>query len=269
MDDELAALSAGAAREPESLAFLRLGELLRAQGRLDVAARVVVAGLEHHPYLPDAHDLYARILVDQGQFERAEEEWGVVLAIDPRHAGAHKGLGFLAYNRGDLDAALDHLELALSADPTDQRVVAALRRVRKEFEAVLETRGSPGAPAGAAAADIFAGLEGAGSGILLADVQGRVLGGAMRREGGVDIAEEVAAHLAGVSQEALRTAQLLDLGRWQFVLVEAERQNLYLEEPAEETLLLLARDRSMPAGRLAVVAQRAAVIATRWLEAQR
>lgn len=269
MRDELAAWSAEAARERESLAFLRLGELLRARGQLEAAARVVVAGLEHHPYLPDAHDLYARILVDQGEFERAEEEWGLVLAIDPRHAGAHKGLGFLAYKRGELDAALDHLELALSADPTDQRVVAALRRVRQEFEAVLEPQRPVGGLAGAPAADIFAGLEGAGSGILLADVQGRVLGGAMRRGDDVDVAEEVAAHLVGVSQEAARTAQLLDLGRWHFVLVEAERQNLYLEEPAEGTLLLLARDRSVPAGRLAVIAQRAAVVATRWLEAQR
>ncbi len=268
MSDEIAALTAELARRPESLEFLRLGELLRAQGRLDAAARVVVGGLGHHPYLPDAHDLYARILVDQGEFERAEEEWGVVLAIDPRHAGAHKGLGFLAYKRGDLEAALDHLELALSVDPTDQRVVAALRRVRREFEALLENQASVATPSAAQPTDVFAGLEGAGSGILLADVQGRVLAGAMRREDGVVVAEEVAAHLAGVSREAARTAQILDLGAWRFLLVEAERQNLYLGEPVEDTLLLLARDRSVPAGRLAVIAQRAAAAATRWLEAQ-
>ncbi|GBD33542.1 MAG: hypothetical protein KatS3mg081_0678 [Gemmatimonadales bacterium] len=269
MGDEIAALSAEVARDPQSLAFLRLGEVLRAQGQLEAAARVVVGGLGHHPYLPDAHDLYARILVDQGEFERAEEEWGMVLAIDPRHAGAHKGLGFLAYKRGDLDAALDHLELALAADPTDQRVVNALRRVRKEFERLLQAQGSVAVPPAAPPSDLFAGLEGAGSGILLADAQGRVLAGAMRREDGIDVAEEVAAHLAGVSQEAARTAQLLDLGQWRFLLAEAEHQNLYLGEPVEDTLLLLARDRSVPAGRLAVVAQRAAVVATRWLEAQR
>jgi tetratricopeptide (TPR) repeat protein len=266
--DEIALLSEEVAREPEGLAFLRLGELLRARGQLDAAARVVVGGLRHHPYLAEAHDLYARILVDRGEFELAEEEWGMVLAIDPRHAGAHRGLGFLAYKKGDLDAALDHLELALSADPADRRVVNALRRVRKEYEDWLRIRGSAVSPVAAPPSDVFAGLEGAGSGILLADVQGRVLAGAMRTEDGIDVAEEVAAHLAGVSQEAARTTHLLGLGRWRFVLAEGERQNLYLSEPVEDMLLLLARDRSVPAGRLAVVAQRAAQVATRWLEAQ-
>lgn len=268
VNGEIGALSGELARDPSSLAFLQLGELLRTRGQLDAAAKVVLAGLEHHPYLPEAHDLYAKILVDAGDFDRAEEEWGMVLTLAPRHAGAHKGLGFLAYRRGDLDAALDHLELALSADPTDQQVINALRRVRGEFQRLEAAQGSPASGAGRAMGDVFAGLEGSGSGILLADAQGRVLAGGMLRRDGRDVAEEVAAHLAGVSHEAARTTKLLEMGQWQFVLAEAEGQNLYLGEAAE-ALLLLARDRSVPAGRLAVIAQRASLVASRWLESQR
>jgi len=62
MPDEIKTLSSQLAQDPDSLLFLRLGELLRHKGHLDAAHRVALTGLERHPHLPDAHDLYARIL---------------------------------------------------------------------------------------------------------------------------------------------------------------------------------------------------------------
>ena len=61
---------------------------------------------------------------------RAADEGGIALALEPQHAGAHKGLGFVNFKRGDMDGALEHLELALAADPADDSVVQALRTVR-------------------------------------------------------------------------------------------------------------------------------------------
>ena len=263
MADDIRALSVELAGDPASLVFLRLGEALRRRGQAEAAARVAVAGLEQHPNLADAHDLYARILADLGDLERAQDEWGFALAIDPRHQGAHKGLGFLGFQRRDFDAALDHLELALAADPTDVAVVQALRMVREA------AAGAAGSPAAASPAATFAGLDGADNGILLVDVHGRVLAGGLRDGAERDVADEVAAYLAGVSQEAERTARLLELGTWRWIVTEAERGSLHLSQPADGALLLLARDRSVPVGRLAILAARAAEAARRWLELQR
>ena len=263
MNDDIRALSAEVARDPASLAFVPLSEALRVRGQLDAATKVALAGMEHHPNLADGHDLYARILADAGDVEGAADEWSIALALDPRHAGAHKGLGFANFRQGDLDAALEHLELALAADPTDQTIVQALQTVRQiAQQAAAHPAEVPQRPA------VFAGLEGADHGLLLVDPQGRVLAGGLRAQTGNDVAEEVAAYLAGVSQEAERTARLLELGEWRWIMAEGERGHLHLSAPSTSALLLLARDKSVPSGRLAILAARAAEVARRWLEAQ-
>lgn len=268
MSDDIRALSAELARDPASLVFVALGEALRVRGQLDAAAKVAVAGLEHHPNLADGHDLYARIMADAGDVERAADEWSIALALDARHAGAHKGLGFANYQRGDLDAALEHLELALAADPTDQSVVQALRMVRQAAEQAAAAPANPAGPAAPPRPAPFAGLEGADHGLLLVDPQGRVLAGGLHPRGGQDVAEEVAAYLAGVSQEAERSARLLELGEWRWIMAEGEQGHLHLSAPRTGALLLLARDRSVPSGRMAILAARAAEVARRWLESQ-
>src|SRR5689334_4927432 len=123
-------MTAELARDPTSLVFLPLAEALRTRGQTESARKVVLAGLARYPDSSEAHDLHARLLLDGGDQDGAEREWGLVLAVDSRHLGARKGLGFLCYRKGDLDSALDHLELALSVDPTDQSIVQALRTVR-------------------------------------------------------------------------------------------------------------------------------------------
>src|SRR5947208_3383126 len=129
------------------------------------------------------------------------------------------------------------------------------------------------APPAAAAAPleesrVFAGLEGAQEGLLLLDAKGQVLGGALKEPHGRDVTEAVAAYLAGVSHEAGRTAKLLGLGRWTGVAAEGQHGHVHLTPPAGDALLLVVRDRAVPMGRLAIIAQRAAGAARRWLEQQ-
>ena len=177
MADDIKGLTAELARDPASLVFLQLGEALRARGQVDAAAKVALTGLQRHPDLADAHDVYARVLIDAGNVAAAHEAWRRTLQLEPRHVGALKGIGFLFYRYGDLDAALDHLETALSVDPTDGSVIQALRRVRSAAEPVERT------------ADVFAGFEGSSEGILLVDDRGRVLGGSLRNARNEDAAE--------------------------------------------------------------------------------
>jgi tetratricopeptide (TPR) repeat protein len=246
-------------RDPGSLEFLELGERLRRRGDLESAARVALQGLQRHPELPDAHDVYARILVDMGDEEAAEDEWRLALEREPRHLGALKGLGFLRYRAGDYDAALDHLEAALAVAPRDAGIVRALETVRA-------AAGAAEAPAGDR---VFSALGGDDEGMLLADLRGRVLGGRVVVRGRGDASERVAGYLAGAVQEAERTARMLGMGSWQWIVTEAAGGNLYATPISADTVLCIVRDRSIPAGRLAMLAERAAAVARRWLEQQR
>ncbi|MFI5280148.1 MAG: tetratricopeptide repeat protein [Gemmatimonadales bacterium] len=272
-------LSAELARDPESLVFLRLGELLRQRGQLDAAHRVAVNGLERHPHLADAHDLLARVLADKRDYERAFDEWDMALRIAPAHIGALKGLAFLYFKVGDIAQAVAHLEAAQREAPDEAGLAQAVALVRG---------GDPGAAAsglgfesGAAApppapppgpledARVFAGLEGSEEGLLLLDAAGQVLGGALRDPSGQDVTGPVAAYLAGVSQEAARTAKLVGLGSWTGLAAEGGVGHVYVAQVTPQTLLLVVRDRAIPMGRLAMIAQRAAQAAARWLERQR
>lgn len=263
MADDIKRLTDELARDPASLVFLDLAEALRRRGQLDAALKVVQGGLARHRGLVEALDLEGRVLGDLGCFAEAEVAWARVLERQPRHLGALKGLGFLAFRAGDLDGALEHLEVALSVDPTDQSVVRALHLVR---DAVAEAE--QGADSAGPEAVMFAGLEGGEQRMLLLDQRGLVLGGGLKRSDGADAADAVAAYLAGVAQEAERTARLLQLGTWNGIVSEGDGGNLYVTAPTDETLLAIARDRRVPPGRLGLLAERATGIARSWLEAQ-
>ncbi|MGE5143526.1 MAG: tetratricopeptide repeat protein [Acidobacteriota bacterium] len=289
MSDDVKALSAQLASDPQSLVFLRLGELLRQKRQFDAASRVAQHGLERHPHLADAHDLLARIYADAHDYEHAFDEWDMTLRIAPQHTGALKGLAFLYFKIGDLAQAESHLQAAREAAPDDPSIEQAFAVIRGEAGATLAPpppRTPPLPPAAvidppvaperksdavAPLPDerIFAGLEGAQEGLLLLDAAGLVLGGALKTPEGTDVTDTVAAYLAGVSQEAARAARLLDLGSWRGLSAEGQGGHVYLVQPTAESLLLLMRDRSLPLGRLGLLAQRAAQVARAWLERQR
>lgn len=279
MADDIKALSAQLAQDPQSLVFLRLGELLRHKGQLEAAHRVALKGLERHPHLADAHDLYARILVDKHDYERAFDEWDMAVRIAPTHAGALKGLAYLYFKVGDIAQAETHLEAARRIAPDDPSIDQALAMVRGAPASTAAEAGTAGGnasvpveplapPAPLEEARVFAGLEGAQEGLLLVDPQGLVLGGALRTARGEEVTAAVAAYLAGVSQEAARTAKLLGLGAWLGLSAEGASGHVHLAPPTKDSLLLVVRDRAVPLGRLAILAQRAAQAARRWLEQQ-
>lgn len=277
MSDDVRVLTAQLAADPASLVFLPLGETLRRRGQLEAAQKVALQGLGRYPHLPDAHDLLARILTDRAEFERAFDEWDMALRLDPQHAGAHKGLGFLYFKAGRAAEALQHLDAGLAEAPDDPSLRQAAARVRASLGAqapVAPASAPVGGPApsdddAAARAAIFAGLEGARDGLLLVDTQGLRLGGGLRSLEGTDVADVVAAHLAGVSREAARTAKLLGLGAWESVVLESPGGNAALLPASSEALLLVVRDSSVPMGRLQVGAERAARAARAWLETLR
>jgi tetratricopeptide (TPR) repeat protein len=306
MTDDIRGMTAQLAEDPSSLVFLRLAEALRRRRQLDAALKVAQTGLARYTALADAHDLHARILADLGDHARAFDVWIRALEIDPQHPGANKGIGFLYYKAGEFVDALRHLETASHYLVGDTGLEAAMLRVRERLAAAAAPLVSPdsvplepaaaepaapaqedmradaqagttpepqvptaavaGADEGPTDTQIFAGLEGAESGLLLLDARGLRLGGGLRSPAGEDVADAVAAQLAGVSRDAARAARLLGLGTWRSLASESPDGSLYLLAPTSDTVLLTLRDPSVPVGRLALLAERAAGAARRWLE---
>ncbi|CAN5883973.1 hypothetical protein BH24GEM1_BH24GEM1_05300 [soil metagenome] len=111
----------------------------------------------------------------------------------------------------------------------------------------------------------FADLEG-GHSLVLMDANGLRLAGGLPAPNGEETGDRVAAQLAGVSREAGRAARLLGLGAWQTITVESPDAHSVLVRPTAETVLLAAREPSLPMCRVALVAERAARAAKTWLE---
>jgi len=280
--DDVRLLTAQLAADPASLVFMQLAEALRRRGQLEAARKVAVTGLHRYPDLADAHDLLARVLGDQRDFERAFDEWDIALRLDPGHAGAHKGIGFLYFVAGDAARAREHLERAAAALPADEGVRAALERVR---DAVPDAEAAPAAPTAHRAPGTPPALgighpapptgpgrpapefDAEATDLVLVDGHGMRLAGRLRAPDGSDVADRVAAELAGVSREAERAARLLGLGEWRTLAAEAAAGHLVVVPAAPDAVLLVARERGVPLGRLAVVAGRTAAAARRWLEA--
>ena len=252
MPEEIKTLSSQLAQDPDSLVFLRLGELLRQKGQFDAAHRVALTGLERHPHLADAHDLYARILADKRDYERAFDEWDMTLRIAPNHIGALKGLAFLYFKVGDVGQAVAHLEAARQHAPDDPGVAQAL--------ALAQGGGGPGgvpdaaraaaaaaeelAPAAPAAAPleearVFAGLEGAQEGLLLLDAKGQVLGGALKDPHGQDVTDAVAALAASLASRLRRAMEAAGLGVSLFWHLQCDQGGL-LVVPTPSGVLIVA-----------------------------
>src|SRR5690606_27843024 len=107
---EIRRLSGTLAQDPASLAFLRLGEALRTQGRLARALSVAEAGVARHPELADAHALLGRVVADEGDMERAEGCWAEVQRLSPGPLDAARGLAFVRWRQGRINEARELLE---------------------------------------------------------------------------------------------------------------------------------------------------------------
>ena len=255
---DIQALTAQLARDPASLVFPPLAEALRQRGQLEAALAVAQGGVTRYPEMAGAYDLLGRIQSDRGEGDLAFDAWTTVLRLDPDHLGAHKGLAFLTYRAGDLPRSLRYLRRAVELAPRDGSLRAALERVQRE----VRSQPVPGVSAG----DPLETLEAEAGLALLVDLQGRPLAGFVSDAAGEAATEAVGAVLAGISREAERTARLLGLGPWRRLSLEGGPANYELRTPTNDSVLLVTRPREVPAGRLAMMADRVSGAARRWLE---
>jgi predicted regulator of Ras-like GTPase activity (Roadblock/LC7/MglB family) len=278
MDAErIRAWKAELARDRESLVFISLVDALRRMRRFDEARRYALQGLERHPHLAGAHDALGRVMADLGDDTQARDEWEFALRLDPSHHASLRGLGFLAYKRRDLAGAEQFLARALHANPADDGLASALRRVRLELRVVPEKapepemkRSSPPSPARQSAADearhLFAALLGDGDRTaLLLDRDGLVLAGTYVDGSGREVADEIGAHLSGLADEAGRALKHLGLGRWESLLVESQHATVALAPGLEGAVVLVAAARDTQVGLVRRLLTQARQKAATWM----
>ncbi len=276
------------ARDPNSLSFLRLADELRRRREFPEARTVALRGLERHPYLADAHDMLARVYADDGEAERARDEWEMALRIDPDHLDSLKGLGFLAFARGDLASAERHLRRARSLGDLDAGLATAHRRVveamrqpprerRQETETVRHDRTAGSARNGNGsrpragvqanrARELFAALLGEEDGTaLLVDADGLVIAGAYVDETGREIGDEIGAELSGVSDEAARALTHLQMGGWESLLIESQHATVGLAPARDGAVVLVAAGRDTHVGLVRRLLMQARTRARTWM----
>jgi len=258
--DDIQALTAQLARDPSSLVFLPLAEALRRRRQLEAALTVALHGATRYPEMAGAYDLLARIRSDRGEGDLAFDAWTTVLRLDPNHLGAHKGLAFLCFRAGDLPRSLRYLRRAVELAPGDGSLRTALERV----EEAAGARRVPGFTE--PAPDPLRAIESEPGSALLVDGQGRLLAGGIDASDGRSVGDRIGAVLAGISREAERATRLLGLGPWRRISIEGGLANFELRSPTSDSVLLLTRPRDVPGGRVALLADRAASAARRWLE---
>jgi predicted regulator of Ras-like GTPase activity (Roadblock/LC7/MglB family) len=305
-DRDMQRWSREVAEDPGAPSFVRLARAYRRQGRRGFARDIVVRGLARNPEHLDGHSLLAIMHVEEGDPVRARDEWETVLRLEPGHFDASRGLGFLALERLDYSTARRHLEAAAGARPGDPTVAQALQvlegrtngagsrepgpqssdphgagaaadtQVRPEAEA-------PGAPvpdSGAPTPDVepsatprgserlFHALDGEPcfAGALILDAHGMVLAGALAREG-QDSGALLGALLDGVVAEANRTTDLVQLGRWEQLMVECENATLHVAPLDDGVVVVSKLQPRTPAGWVVRLAATARSLARRFMEA--
>jgi predicted Zn-dependent protease len=134
LNAEIAELRRRVREDPRSFAFVRLAEALRRQGDRGQALAVLRAGLRHHPDLPTARVVLARIHLEAGARALALAILEEVANDDPENIAAGSMLAGLLVEDGRLREArvlLDRLQLTAGHDPVVQSLV-----VRASPEAV-------------------------------------------------------------------------------------------------------------------------------------
>jgi tetratricopeptide (TPR) repeat protein len=120
--------------------YERLAALSEA-GEYTQTTRDIRHVLQHYPRFIAGYLLLGKVLLSEGQYQQAAQQFKRVLAADPESATAHIGLANVFQQSESWEKAVGHLQLATELSPQD-------RALRQEFTHLLQIRNgdSAGSP---------------------------------------------------------------------------------------------------------------------------
>ncbi len=114
---------------PSSRLFAPLADRYRKAGLVEKAIDILLRGLQRHPRYVSARVLLARCYVEQGDLEKAREEYLGVLDLDAGNLVALKALGEISRRLGDLEASRGWFRSYLDEFPGDEEMRLALSEI--------------------------------------------------------------------------------------------------------------------------------------------
>jgi tetratricopeptide (TPR) repeat protein len=130
-------------RDPTSLAFAQLADLYRKVGRAPDAVAMCREGLARYPQYTTARIILTKALIAGDQLDEARAEVQTLLDTSPREPQAHRLAAEIHRRRGQVDAALEHLDAAVRLDPADRESRALLGLLRAVDTPAAESAGLP------------------------------------------------------------------------------------------------------------------------------
>jgi len=124
--------------DPASKAFAPLAEGYRKMGMLEKALQIALDGVAINPHFNSGKVALAKVLMDLKRFSAAEELLKEVCSKDFDNLLAHRLLGEIFINNGNLESALESFKAALLANPMDRISAAMVSKLEsvsaKQFE---------------------------------------------------------------------------------------------------------------------------------------
>ena len=124
-------------------AYDQLNQVYLQQKRYDLALETLKKNAELNPGT-SAHKYFHRdagfLYFEQGQIDKATDEFGQALKADPQDASTHFGTGLCCYAKGEFDKAIEEFKKTLKKDPQHLQVdyhLGLCHYQKKEFSEAL------------------------------------------------------------------------------------------------------------------------------------
>ena len=144
--DELKVLEDRIKANPKSRSFLQLAEAYIEAGRRKEALELLKNGEEYYPYYLAARIAYGKLLREEGETDRAIEQFEFVNRTIPDNLLALKNLAELYLDKDRIAESKSMAEAAMALSPSDPEMTEVLARIEKLSQGATASAPSPAPP---------------------------------------------------------------------------------------------------------------------------
>lgn len=120
-------------RDPSSVTFIFLAQVLYKQGKVDKAINVLIKGLRYNKKSVTGRFLLGKIYYDRWLIEQAKREFQSVVQLAPDNLAACRMLMQIYRSEGKQQKALDILRTAYNYHPEDESIAIEIHQLEYEM----------------------------------------------------------------------------------------------------------------------------------------